>query len=151
MQPIPACCASRILRQRVIPPPPSITRRHRFPAERPEHIYRRFFSPRNVVPSKAPLLSHAVYRQIAFREACKTHPNADHLETRADCLYNLLRRFLPICQEFMSDKTEHSPLPQAFADLGVRPSLLRALADLKFTEPSEIQKLLIPRALAGVD
>jgi len=51
----------------------------------------------------------------------------------------------------LSDKTEHPQLPQAFADLGVRPSILRALADLKFTEPSEIQSLLIPRAMAGVD
>jgi ATP-dependent RNA helicase DeaD len=51
----------------------------------------------------------------------------------------------------MSDKAEHPPLPQAFADLGVRPSILRALAEMQFSEPSEIQSLLIPRALAGVD
>jgi len=51
----------------------------------------------------------------------------------------------------MSDKSEHPPVPDAFAALGVRPSILRALADLSFTVPSEIQKLLIPRALAGVD
>jgi ATP-dependent RNA helicase DeaD len=51
----------------------------------------------------------------------------------------------------LSDKTEHPQLPEAFAALGVRPSILRALADLKFTQPSEIQSLLIPRALAGVD
>src|ERR1700733_3105197 len=51
----------------------------------------------------------------------------------------------------LSDKTEHPPVPDAFAALGVRPSILRALADLKFTKPSEIQSLLIPRALAGVD
>ncbi len=51
----------------------------------------------------------------------------------------------------MSDKTEHPPLPDKFAALGVRSSILRALAELKFTEPSEIQTLLIPRALAGVD
>lgn len=51
----------------------------------------------------------------------------------------------------MSDKTEHPPLPEKFAALGVRNSILRALAILKFTEPSEIQSLLIPRALAGVD
>lgn len=51
----------------------------------------------------------------------------------------------------MSDKTEHPPLPEKFAALGVRSSILRALAILKFTEPSEIQSLLIPRALAGVD
>src|SRR5215212_7327572 len=51
----------------------------------------------------------------------------------------------------MSDKTEHPPVPEAFAALGVRPSILRALAALKFEKPSEIQSLLIPRALAGVD
>src|SRR6266536_742457 len=42
-------------------------------------------------------------------------------------------------------------LPQAFAALGVRPSILRGLADAQFEIPSEIQALLIPRALAGVD
>ena len=51
----------------------------------------------------------------------------------------------------MSDKTDHPPLPEAFAALGVRPSILRALAELKFETPSEIQSLLIPRALSGVD
>ena len=51
----------------------------------------------------------------------------------------------------MSDKTEHPALPEAFAALGVRPSILRALADAKFVTPSEIQAMLIPRAMAGVD
>jgi ATP-dependent RNA helicase DeaD len=51
----------------------------------------------------------------------------------------------------MSDKTEHPPLPEAFAALGVRPSILRALAVEGFTIPSDIQRLLIPRALQGVD
>ncbi len=51
----------------------------------------------------------------------------------------------------MSDKTEHPPVPEAFAALGVRSSILRALAQEKFTTPSEIQAMLIPRALAGVD
>src|SRR5271170_877674 len=51
----------------------------------------------------------------------------------------------------MSDKTEHPQIPEAFAALGVRPSILRALAELRFTTPSEIQTLLIPRAMAGVD
>jgi ATP-dependent RNA helicase DeaD len=51
----------------------------------------------------------------------------------------------------LSDKTEHPPVPEAFAALGVRPSILRALAEAKFTVPSEIQTMLIPRALAGVD
>jgi ATP-dependent RNA helicase DeaD len=51
----------------------------------------------------------------------------------------------------VSDKTDHPPVPEAFAALGVRPSILRALAEAKFTTPSEIQALLIPRALAGAD
>ncbi len=51
----------------------------------------------------------------------------------------------------MSDKKEHPELPQAFADLGVRNSVLKALAELNYVTPSEIQSLLIPRALAGVD
>src|ERR1700683_1815345 len=51
----------------------------------------------------------------------------------------------------MSDKVDHPPVPDAFANLGVRPSILRALADASFVTPSEIQTLLIPRALAGVD
>jgi ATP-dependent RNA helicase DeaD len=51
----------------------------------------------------------------------------------------------------VSDKTDHPPVPEAFAALGIRPSILRALAELKFEKPSEIQSLLIPRALAGVD
>ena len=51
----------------------------------------------------------------------------------------------------MSDKSEHPPVPEAFAALGVRPSILKALAEAKFVTPSEIQALLIPRALAGVD
>src|SRR5688572_2231677 len=38
----------------------------------------------------------------------------------------------------MSDKTEHPPIPEAFEALGVRPSILRALAELKFVTPSEI-------------
>jgi ATP-dependent RNA helicase DeaD len=51
----------------------------------------------------------------------------------------------------LSDKTEHPAIPEEFAALGVRPSILKALAELKFTVPSEIQKMLIPRALAGAD
>ncbi len=51
----------------------------------------------------------------------------------------------------MSDKTEHPPLPEKFAALGVRNSILRALAVLEYHTPSEIQAMLIPRALAGVD
>src|SRR5437588_1990121 len=51
----------------------------------------------------------------------------------------------------MSDKTEHPPVPEAFAALGIRNSILRALAEAKFVTPSDIQAMLIPRALAGVD
>ncbi len=51
----------------------------------------------------------------------------------------------------MSDKTEHPPVPEAFAVLGIRNSLLRGLAEAKFTTPSEIQALLIPQALKGGD
>ena len=51
----------------------------------------------------------------------------------------------------MSEATELPPLPEAFAALGVRPSLLKGLAAAGFVTPSEIQALLIPRALAGVD
>lgn len=51
----------------------------------------------------------------------------------------------------MTDKTDHPPLPEAFERLGVRPSLLRGLADMGFSEPSEIQALVIPPALAGND
>jgi len=51
----------------------------------------------------------------------------------------------------LSDKSEHPNIPEAFAALGIRPSILRALAEAKFETPSEIQRLLIPRALAGVD
>src|SRR5687768_12405376 len=54
-------------------------------------------------------------------------------------------------RKFLSDKTEHAKLPEAFAALGVRPSLLRGLAEAKFETPSEIQSLLIPKALTGVD
>jgi len=51
----------------------------------------------------------------------------------------------------MTDTTELASVPEAFAALGVRPSILRALGELKYTTPTEIQKMLIPRALAGVD
>jgi ATP-dependent RNA helicase DeaD len=51
----------------------------------------------------------------------------------------------------LTDKAEHPPLPEAFAALGVRSSLLRGLAEAKFEKPSEIQSLLIPKALAGGD
>jgi len=51
----------------------------------------------------------------------------------------------------LSDKVEHAAQPEAFAALGVRPSILRALGELKFITPSEIQTLVIPSALAGHD
>src|SRR5277367_4717191 len=73
------------------------------------------------------------------------------LEAASGHLYNQPRTFC--CQKdgLLSDKTEHPPIPDAFAALGVRPSILRALAEASFTVPSDIQNLLIPRALAGVD
>ncbi len=52
----------------------------------------------------------------------------------------------------MSDKTESVQLqPEAFAKLGVRPSILRALQEENFQTPTDIQSLLIPKALAGGD
>ena len=51
----------------------------------------------------------------------------------------------------MSDKAEHAPLPEAFAALGIRPSVLRGLAQAKFTKPTDIQAMMIPPALAGRD
>src|SRR5450432_2927459 len=85
---------------------------------------------------------------LNMQDKCKTcstatRINFDSLERYIDNPYNRYK--------FMSDKAEHPPLPQAFAALGVRPSILRALADASFVTPSEIQALLIPRALAGVD
>lgn len=57
----------------------------------------------------------------------------------------------PFPEPRVSDKTEHPPLPEAFAALGVRNSILRSLADLQYITPSEIQALLIPKALTGID
>ncbi|MGE5609418.1 MAG: DEAD/DEAH box helicase [Bacillota bacterium] len=51
----------------------------------------------------------------------------------------------------MPDKATQTVFPEAFAALGVRPSILRALGEAGFTTPTDIQALLIPRALAGVD
>lgn len=51
----------------------------------------------------------------------------------------------------MSIKSDTPPIPNAFAELGVRNSVLKALAQLNYVTPSEIQRLLIPRALTGVD
>ena len=48
-------------------------------------------------------------------------------------------------------KSDQTPFPEEFAALGVRPSILRALAQEKFITPTDIQRMLIPRALAGVD
>lgn len=42
-------------------------------------------------------------------------------------------------------------LPAAFADLGIEVPFLKALAKMGFVEPSEIQRKLIPLALAGQD
>lgn len=52
----------------------------------------------------------------------------------------------------MQDKTTQDiAFPEAFAALGVRPSILRALAEEKFVTPTDIQALLIPKALGGLD
>lgn len=51
----------------------------------------------------------------------------------------------------MTDKAHHPPLPEAFEKLGVRNSVLRGLAEMNFVDPSEIQALVIPPALAGKD
>ncbi|NOT00024.1 MAG: DEAD/DEAH box helicase [Phycisphaerales bacterium] len=45
----------------------------------------------------------------------------------------------------------HRDLPRAFAELGVDVPFLRALAKMKFSEPSEIQRAMIPVALEGRD
>ncbi len=41
--------------------------------------------------------------------------------------------------------------PGAFAELGIEPALLEALAEVRYVAPSEIQRKMIPPALAGVD
>ncbi len=46
---------------------------------------------------------------------------------------------------------KHLDLPQAFADLGVETRFLKALHQMGFTEPSDIQGKLIPVALEGRD
>jgi ATP-dependent RNA helicase DeaD len=51
----------------------------------------------------------------------------------------------------VSDKTQQPAFPEAFAALGVRPSILRALAEENFHTPTDIQRLLIPKALEGHD
>jgi ATP-dependent RNA helicase DeaD len=45
----------------------------------------------------------------------------------------------------------HAELPQAFADLGIEVRFLRAVHKMKFTEPTDIQRAMIPPALAGKD
>jgi len=45
----------------------------------------------------------------------------------------------------------HHELAEAFAELGVAVRFLKALHEMKFVEPSDIQKALIPPALAGRD
>ena len=45
----------------------------------------------------------------------------------------------------------HADLPQTFADLGVELRLLKAVHKMKFAEPTEIQRAMIPPALAGRD
>ena len=45
----------------------------------------------------------------------------------------------------------HPELPQAFADLGLEVSILRAIHAIDYTEPTEIQKQVIPLILQGKD
>ena len=45
----------------------------------------------------------------------------------------------------------HLDLPQAFADLGLDAPILRALAEIDFVEPTDIQSQVIPLVLAGKD
>jgi ATP-dependent RNA helicase DeaD len=45
----------------------------------------------------------------------------------------------------------HLTLPAAFEALGLEPALLRALAEIRFEKPSEIQEKMIPVALTGAD
>lgn len=46
---------------------------------------------------------------------------------------------------------KHTELPQSFAQLGLNVQFLKALRKMQFTEPSEIQRQLIPHALTGRD
>lgn len=46
---------------------------------------------------------------------------------------------------------KHPDLPQSFANLGIEVRFLKALLRMGFSEPSEIQRQLIPHALAGRD
>ncbi len=45
----------------------------------------------------------------------------------------------------------HLVMPPAFAALGLEPAILRALAEIRFHTPSEIQEKMIPVALTGKD
>ena len=51
----------------------------------------------------------------------------------------------------MSRATSKDFIILTFEDLGLQPSLLRAVRDLKFTEPTPIQAEAIPAAMAGRD
>ncbi len=46
---------------------------------------------------------------------------------------------------------KHPDLPKPFADLGVEPPILRALAKIGYEEPSPIQREMIPKILSGHD
>jgi ATP-dependent RNA helicase DeaD len=46
---------------------------------------------------------------------------------------------------------KHAQLPKAFADLGVEVRFLKALAAMGFSEPTEVQRALIPLLLEGQD
>jgi ATP-dependent RNA helicase DeaD len=46
---------------------------------------------------------------------------------------------------------QHQELPQAFAELGVEVRFLKALRKMRFVEPSDIQRRMIPPGLEGKD
>ncbi|MCP4590126.1 MAG: DEAD/DEAH box helicase [bacterium] len=46
---------------------------------------------------------------------------------------------------------KHAALPQAFADLGIEVRFLKALAQINYQEPTDVQRALIPAILEGKD
>src|SRR5512146_2268366 len=57
----------------------------------------------------------------------------------------------PIQRGAIAVKTPDSERPAAFADLGLAPPVLAALADVGYEAPSPIQSATIPAILAGHD
>jgi hypothetical protein len=44
---------------------------------------------------------------------------------------------------------EAAPTAAPFAELGLHPDLLQAVADLGYTQPTPVQQRVVPKALAG--